>query len=194
MLANVMWRIVLLLLTFPRVALAGPRLSGNGYAIEYRNDGGARVTVNGVPIIRASSLQLHAPDWKQGYYSSNNAPRTVEASDDGRTITVRHTADKHVKFVAVETYRLLADNQVEITLSGRLDSDVPANIEWAIGYVNAFTPYGGQYEDGLTVAARVFVWTNPHPDKPIDSVTFSTDHPYASPVLLALSGIDAAPK
>jgi hypothetical protein len=46
-----------------------------------------------------------------------------------------------------------------------------------------------QDDAGLTVAARVLVWTNPHPDKPVESVTFSTDHPYASPVLLALSGI-----
>jgi uncharacterized protein (DUF736 family) len=47
---------------------------------------------------------------------------------------------------------------------------------------------------GLTAAARVLVWTNPHPEKPIERVTFSTDHPYASPLLFALTGIGGAPK
>jgi hypothetical protein len=43
---------------------------------------------------------------------------------------------------------------------------------------------------GLAVTARAFVWTNPHADKPIESVTFASDHPYASPALLGLCAID----
>src|SRR6187402_376232 len=104
MLAAAMRLIALVLLTLPCAALAGPQLRGGGFVVEYREDGGARVTVGGVPIIRACSIQLHAPDWKQGYYSSSSSPRKVETSDDGRTITVHHSADKHVKFAVTETY------------------------------------------------------------------------------------------
>src|SRR5688572_20254472 len=140
--------IAFLLAMLPCAVRAAEPLRAGHFTVEYREDGGAQIALGGVPVIRGSSIQLHAPAWKKGYYSSNSSPRKVEVNGSDRTITIRHLADKHVKLAVTETYRIVGDNQLEVTLSGRLDSDVPAHLEWAIGYVHALALYGGGYSTG----------------------------------------------
>jgi hypothetical protein len=48
----------------------------------------------------------------------------------------------------------------------------------------------GKTRGGVDVALRMMIWSNPHPEKPIVKVVFKSDHPYASPMLIRLTGID----
>jgi hypothetical protein len=139
--------VVLFALLCCRAAGAAPLTAGD-VAIEYRESGGMRLTLAGVPVVRGSSIQLHTPDWKEGYYSSNSSPRKVETSEVARRVTVHHKADKKVKFTATEVWRIVDDKTVEVTVKGTLETDLPAKIEWAIGYLNAFALYGGSYAVG----------------------------------------------
>src|SRR5688572_16005605 len=159
--------VVFLLAMMPCAARGAEALRTRHFTVESREDAGARVTVGGVPVIRGSSVQLHAPDWKRGYYSSNSSPRKIEVTDSQRTITVRHAADKHVTFALTETYRIVGDGELEVTLAGQLDSDVPAQLEWAIGYVNAFALYGGGYSSGGGDVTPVVPRGMKNGDKPV---------------------------
>lgn len=123
--------------------------------LEYRESGGASIAFAGVPLIRGSSIQLHSPGWKQGYYSSTHSPRKIEVDQRARTVTVRHRLEKGVKFTATETWRFLDDRRIELLVQGQLDSDVAAELEWTIGYINAFALYGGSYSSGIGEATPV---------------------------------------
>jgi hypothetical protein len=45
----------------------------------------------------------------------------------------------------------------------------------------------GNSADDQTSNVRLFLWQNPQPQQVIQSITFSTDHAYASPVLLGMT-------
>ncbi|HTL27679.1 MAG TPA: beta-N-acetylhexosaminidase, partial [Tepidisphaeraceae bacterium] len=107
------------------------------------------LAIRGVPIARNSSLQAYAPGWKQGYFSSNAHAPTGKKKGD--TLVLHYETDRKVRFSADETYRSVGDNQIERTLTGRLDGpSSTSNIEWTLGYLNAFALYGGSYSDGIT--------------------------------------------
>ena len=89
-----------------------------------------------VPVIRGSSLQLYAPAWTKGYYSSNGTLANVELEDG--VIHVAHRANKGVDFEGTEEIRVIDKSHVQVTFTGILKSDVQAKMEWSIGYVNAF--------------------------------------------------------
>ena len=108
--------------------------------VEYLRARGAQVSFDDVPVFRSSSLQLYAPGWSAGYYSSNGHPPRVERRDDA--IVATHIAQK-AKFTATETIKPAGENRIEITLAGKLDDPAEARLEWAIGHVNAWTLYGG---------------------------------------------------
>jgi hypothetical protein len=42
----------------------------------------------------------------------------------------------------------------------------------------------------LPIGVSLFRWTNPHPDRAIYRIEFSTDHAYASPALLGVTLLD----
>jgi hypothetical protein len=132
-------------------AAAAPLQCGQ-IAVQYRSGSGARITFAGIPLIRSSSVQLHSPGWKQGYYSSNNNP--PEAKNGQSSVSVSHVTDKLVKFTATETWQAVADNRIELTLSGQLQSSVEAELEWTIGYVNAFALYGGSVVDSADASRQ----------------------------------------
>ena len=52
--------------------------------------------------------------------------------------------------------------------------------------------WSGKSSHGVAAGVRVFTWINPQPDKPIPSITFSTQHPYASPILIGLTCLNNA--
>jgi hypothetical protein len=41
-------------------------------------------------------------------------------------------------------------------------------------------------------AVRMLTWTNPQPGKAMKRIVFSTNHPYASPILLGVTLLDCA--
>lgn len=164
--------LVLVVLAAATVASA-QTIRSDDIRLTYREAGGASIAFGGVPVFRGSSIQLHAPDWKAGYYSSNSAARKIEVDDSIRTVTIQHLLERDVKFTAVETWRLIDDRSIEVMLSGQLDSDQPVAMEWAIGYVNAFALYGGSYSDPSIDGELVAV--HPQPAKPGDDPTVVSD-------------------
>jgi hypothetical protein len=53
----------------------------------------------------------------------------------------------------------------------------------------------GKSSRGTAAGLRLFLWTNSHPEKRIKTITFSTNHPYASPILLGITCLsDTEPK
>ena len=59
-----------------------------------------------MPIFGASSIQLFAPGWSKGYYSSNNARPEIKIEDG--TIVVTHHLSKEIDFNGNETFRMAA--------------------------------------------------------------------------------------
>lgn len=116
-----------------------------GITVRSAGNQGAQIDLDGVPVSRGTSLQIYAPGWKTGYYSSiGDSPRI--AGKDGAVIT-NHRGRK-VDFEATETVRSVGENKVEMVVAGKLVSDVDARVEWTIGYLNAFALYGGSVAAG----------------------------------------------
>src|SRR5438270_571051 len=70
---------------------------------------GYAIWLSGVPLTRSSSLQLYAPGWKEGYYSSNGS-RTV-VKQQGDALVLNHVATK-LEFRATETVRAIDPNHL----------------------------------------------------------------------------------
>lgn len=121
----------------------GASIESPDLKLDYTPASGTRILFHGVPVVRASSLQLFAPGWRRGYYSSTSSPAQI--TQDDKQIVVTHRVGKGVEFSAVETIRLVDPHRIEITLQGQLTSDLPAKMEWSIGQLNAFALYGGEY-------------------------------------------------
>src|SRR3954469_11106669 len=85
-------------------------------ATDYTPGRGFQLLVGGVPIIRSSAIQLYAPGWAEGYYSSRGAKATHD-SMHGEWL-VEHRASK-VGFDAGEMVRTVDDRHVEWTLEGK---------------------------------------------------------------------------
>ena len=60
---------------------------------------------------------------------------------------------------------------------------------------NASFGWSGKSSHGTAAGLRLFLCTNPHPEKRIKTIKFSTNHPFASPILLGLTCLtDTEPK
>ncbi|MBB6049135.1 beta-N-acetylhexosaminidase [Armatimonas rosea] len=97
---------------------------------------GLRVTLDGVPVIRRSTLYLVKAGWSGVLFN----PTTVRWSETGWHKTgeswqAEVSAENESAAVALEW--LVTENAVTTTLRYRLKSDIPAELEWAAGYVNA---------------------------------------------------------
>jgi hypothetical protein len=128
-------------------AAADEKLENGPIKIEFHGGRGMGLCVRDVPLLRASSIQIHEPSWKDGYYSSNNTAQNPQFDPANRRIVIHHTIDKNIKLDATETIQFVGDNHIDITLAGKFDGDVEAKLEWAIGYANAWAFYGGSYCD-----------------------------------------------
>ena len=67
---------------------------------------------------------------------------------DRDSISATYHASRGVDFEMTETIRVVDSRHVEMTLQGNLASDLPAQLEWEIGCINAFALYGGGYSSG----------------------------------------------
>jgi hypothetical protein len=118
---------------------------------------GYGISIDQEPLSRGSSLQLYAPGWKQGYYSSRGERSSAQQRND--SLILSHTARK-VDFSATQTVHAVGDNHLEMTLKGKLTSNVDARMEWGIGIFNAFALYGGSVARG---GSDAFVGIIPEP-------------------------------
>jgi hypothetical protein len=85
-------------------------------------------------LSRGSWAQLAAPDWSEGYYSSQGAPPTAQLSGD--TLTLRHAVSPDLGALT-ETLRKVAPDTLEWRLEVEWRSEKPAIVEWCIGLWNA---------------------------------------------------------
>ena len=131
--------------------------------VRYGGSRGYALWLNQVPLSRSSSLQLYAPGWKEGYYSSNGSRTVVQQQDDA--LVLKHVSSK-VDFRATETVRAVSPNRLEITLKGKLASDVDARLEWGLATINAFALYGGAVSRG---GSDMLIGISPQPAMKRDS-------------------------
>jgi hypothetical protein len=136
------WLLLVPLLVSPVLGQAA--IDAGHATVRYDGGRGAAWTFAGVPVVRRSSVQLHAPNWTQGYYSSSNAKLIVHPASDKKLI-VTHRSVKNVEVEMTETFERVGDDRIDVTLAGTLSSDVDARLEWCLGQINAFALFGGSF-------------------------------------------------
>ncbi len=110
-----------------------PSLQGEGWELRYRGGRGFELRIAGATVGRTSSVQIAAPDWSRGYYSSGEGGAVSRTGD---TLTIRHPLAPPLGELT-ETVRLLDGTTLEWSLQVRWESNSPAIVEWCIGVWNA---------------------------------------------------------
>jgi hexosaminidase len=118
-------------------------LTGEGWEARPRGGDGVQLRVSGAQLSRGSWAQLAAPDWSQGYYSSQGTPPTAQLGGD--TLTLRHAVNPELGALT-ETLRKIAPDTLEWRLEVEWRGEKPAIVEWCIGLWNA------EYLLGATLA------------------------------------------
>jgi hypothetical protein len=109
-------------------------LTGEGWEARPRGGDGVQLRVSGALLSRGSWAQLAAPDWSQGYYSSQGTPPTAQLSGD--TLTLRHAVSPDLGALT-ETLRKIAPDALEWRLEVEWRGEKPAIVEWCLGLWNA---------------------------------------------------------
>jgi hypothetical protein len=125
------------------VSAQPPALTGEGWEARPRGGDGVQLRVSGALLSRGSWAQLAAPDWSQGYYSSQGTPPTAQLGGD--TLTLRHAVSPKLGALT-ETLRKIAPDALEWRLEVEWRSEKPAIVEWCLGLWNA------EYLLGATLA------------------------------------------
>ena len=116
------------------VSAQPPALTGEGWEARPRGGDGVQLRISGALLSRGSWAQLAAPDWSEGYYSSQGTPPTAQPSGD--TLTLRHAVSPELGALT-ETLRKIAPDALEWRLEAEWRSDKPAIVEWCLGLWNA---------------------------------------------------------
>ncbi|WP_309722158.1 glycoside hydrolase family 20 zincin-like fold domain-containing protein [Armatimonas sp.] len=97
---------------------------------------GLSITLDGVPVIRRSTLYLVKAGWSGVLFNPTTARWSETAwRKIGESWLAEASAENESAAVAFEW--LVTKTSVTTTLRYRLKQDIPAEIEWAAGYVNA---------------------------------------------------------
>ncbi len=97
---------------------------GNGFSLAYE----------GIPIIRKSTLYVVRPGWTGLHYNQEETDHDIDRSEDGTVLSV---AGENATFASRYHFEAVDDTTFLIRFEGTLGRDVEAQIEYAIGYVNA---------------------------------------------------------
>jgi hypothetical protein len=116
------------------VSAQPPALTGEGWEARPRGGDGVQLRVSGALLSRGSWAQLAAPDWSQGYYSSQGTPPTAQLGGD--TLTLRHAVSPKLGALT-ETLRKIAPDTLEWRLEVEWRGEKPAIVEWCLGLWNA---------------------------------------------------------
>jgi hypothetical protein len=129
-----------------------------------------------------------------GALLSQSLPRSVMLKMDA--------SPSAIAFLQATSFRTDVGEEVgvyEMTYADRTKLRVPLQYGVSIRAVDdvatttdAELAWSGKSLHGVAIGVRVFTWVNPHPEKPIQSITFSTQHPYASPILIGLTCLNNA--
>jgi hypothetical protein len=116
------------------LAAQPPALTGEGWEARPRGGDGVQLRVSGALLSRGSWAQLAAPDWKEGYYSSQGTPPTAQLVGD--TLTLRHAVNPELGAMT-ETLRKVAPDTFTWRLEVEWRSEEPVVVEWCLGLWNA---------------------------------------------------------
>jgi len=99
-------------------------------------DAGVNLKYKGVSVIRRSTLYVVSPGWTKLLFGHNNVTRNITSSDvpGGKVVTVSMANDV---FSAKYTVTMLESDAVTIDFAYRLLQDVPAEMEYCLGYLSA---------------------------------------------------------
>lgn len=108
--------------------------TGN-FAADYTKNG-LSLRYKGVPVIRRSSLYVVSPGWTKLIFGQHLVKQQMTSEDvpGGKVAKVSMTNDV---FAATYTVTMLDSDQATIDLAYRLLQDVPAEIEYCLGYFSA---------------------------------------------------------
>ena len=135
------------------VSAQPPALTGEGWEARPRGGDGVQLRVSGALLSRGSWAQLAAPDWSQGYYSSQGTPPTAQLGGD--TLTLRHAVSPKLGALT-ETLRKVAPDTFTWRLEVEWRSEEPAIVEWCIGLWNADYLLGATLEgDGALATTNL---------------------------------------
>jgi hexosaminidase len=135
------------------LAAQPPALTGEGWEARPRGGDGVQLRVSGALLSRGSWAQLAAPDWSQGYYSSQGTPPTAQLVGD--TLTLRHAVNPELGAMT-ETLRTVAPDTLAWQLEVEWRSEKPAIVEWCLGLWNAEYLLGATLEgDGALATTRL---------------------------------------
>jgi hypothetical protein len=143
------WVPSFVVLLLASLVAAQPTRPAQPLNVDHTPGGGVRLTAGGVPVSRGSAVQLYAPGWAEGYYSSGGAKATGKRDASKNEWRIEHQAPA-IGFDATETVRTFDGTRVDWTIAGTHKSDKPVRLEWALAHVNAFALYGGSYNTATT--------------------------------------------
>ncbi len=116
-------------------ATVATAVSNSPWQIEWQGPSGLTLSYDGVPLIRQSSLYIVKPGWTGLLFDGRNQKYQTTRGNAGQpTLTV---AGDNEFFRAQYRFEALDDRRFRLRFRGELKSDVPASIEYAVGYFNA---------------------------------------------------------
>ncbi|MEI7577045.1 MAG: hypothetical protein WCK51_09135 [Armatimonadota bacterium] len=145
-------------------------LFGDAFLFDVTSGGGLTVRAQGIPIIRASSLQYYAPGWTKGYYSSRWNGQQVRKLD-ANTIEVSFKSGDGQAH-GLTTYRR-DGNRLIVDHTLNWDGDEPALIELCAGFVWQPPFQGGTFQFGGQ--STLPITTHPSTKSPISERTIGVD-------------------
>lgn len=129
--------VILLLLTIaiPALGQMPKTYTMNNFDFSYTKSG-VTLRYKGVTVIRKSSLYVVGPGWTSLLFGHHLVEQTITSEEipGGKLIKV---AMKNDVFSATYSVTLLASDEATIDLQYRLLEDVPAEIEYCLGYFSA---------------------------------------------------------
>lgn len=104
-----------------------------------------------VPVVRRSTLYMIKPGWAGMLYDgrAGKPDVTAGATPDGAGLTIR-TRDKNADMTVGYTITLSADGSATTDLEYSLNHDMPGEMEYAAGYLNAALLSGAKYAAATT--------------------------------------------
>lgn len=107
---------------------------------------GIQLLADGVPLIRQSTLYIVKEGWSGLLFDQRKESWRISQTATSATLSAENTA-------AAVRYELTltAPDTVQVTLRYRLKQDIPAELEYAMGYLNANVLQGAQVSGDATV-------------------------------------------
>lgn len=119
-------------------------------SFKYKGDNNINLSAWGIPIIESSEFIVTKPSWGDYHYSPGDFADLIDKAKTedfkgGKKIIIYHTLppEKNNPFSGTETFIILPNNTITMTLDFTLKGEAKGGIEWCPAGINT-TPFLGQ--------------------------------------------------